>query len=288
MLDRPYNSSFQPVQPQAKEFVANILIANRTGGDTNGTWGCDAVFEDAAALLAGLGVPAYVRHSHTADEGTWWPSTSGTRESWHPLVQATGRNLPAEFLRKAAAADIHVILYHYMKCNAYWAAAQPHWVQRWPDGRPILWDRGTGLSPCSAAWRRVYIGQVVELIEMGADAFFFDEFPGNPGGDWSNDCRALYEARHDGEAMPTTLDVNQSTRYAQSPQATHTHTHTHARTHARTYAHRHHAQAYTHRRTLTHSLTDTLTRTYTRVYAYTPLHICTHARTYTHVHAHRK
>ena len=37
---------------------------------------------------------------------------------------------------------------------------------------------------------------------MGADAFFFDEYPGSIGGDWNPACQALYHARH-GMAMPT-------------------------------------------------------------------------------------
>lgn len=98
--------------PANNSVLSNVQVANRTGG---AEWACEAVFEDAASLLASIGVPAYVRHSHTADEGTWWPSATGPNASWHPLVQATGRNLPMEFLTKAKAAGIHVILYHYMK-----------------------------------------------------------------------------------------------------------------------------------------------------------------------------
>lgn len=207
LLDRHVTAA--TLVPSHGSVVTSIVHANRTGG--NSSWTCQPVFEDAAQLLAGMGVPAFVRHSHTADEGTWWESATGPRESWHPLVQATGRNLPGEFLAKAKAAGVHVILYHYMKCNAYWAAAQPQWVQRWPNGTAITWPRGTGMSPCSAAWRRVYIGQVVELIDMGADAFFFDEFPASPGGDWGHACRVLFKEQNGGTPMPEALDANKTT-----------------------------------------------------------------------------
>eukprot|EP00038_Savillea_parva_P010644 m.191684 g.191684 ORF g.191684 m.191684 type:complete len:813 (+) comp18426_c0_seq1:52-2490(+) len=212
LLPRRYNTNFQPSNTAQ---VANVLTANRTGLSN---WTCDAVFEDAAALFANLSVPAFVRHSHTGSEGTWWPSATGPKESWLPLVQDTGRNLPLEFLTKAKAAGVHVILYHYMKCNTYWATARPEWSMQWPNGSTIVWPRGPGMSPCSPEWRALYIAQVVELINMGADAFFFDEFPGTPGGDWNPACRALYKERY-GEDMPTDI-VTSSTRATTQPLST--------------------------------------------------------------------
>lgn len=60
------------------------------------------------------------------------------------------------------------------QCNSYWAVAQPDWAIQWPNGTGVMFARGPGMSPCSADWRKLYIAQVVELINMGADAFFFD------------------------------------------------------------------------------------------------------------------
>lgn len=73
-----------------------------------GAWTCLPVFEDAAAELGTMGVRAWTRHTQTTSEGTWWPSKAGPPESWHPLVQATNRSLPAEFVSKARAANQHV------------------------------------------------------------------------------------------------------------------------------------------------------------------------------------
>ena len=39
------------------------------------------------------------------------------------------------------------------------------------------------------------IAQVLELISMGADAFYFDEFPGSPDGDWNAACVSEFERR---------------------------------------------------------------------------------------------
>jgi hypothetical protein len=172
-------------------------------------WACTPLFENAAADFAALGARAFVRHTHTADEGAWWPSTSGPPASWHPLVQATNRSLPSEFLAKATAAGTKVIFYHYMKTNAYFAEVHPEWVQRWPNGSAVVWARGMGLSPCADGWQSVYIQQVLELVRMGADAFYFDEFPGSWGGDWSEPCLELWANSSYpstlGEPMPTAL-----------------------------------------------------------------------------------
>ena len=46
-----------------------------------GAWACEPLFEHAGAAFASLGVPAYVRHTHSADEGLWWPSTTDSPDA---------------------------------------------------------------------------------------------------------------------------------------------------------------------------------------------------------------
>eukprot|EP00937_MAST-01D_sp_MAST-1D-sp2_P002201 g2201.t1 len=200
LLDREYDGRFVA---GGQALVANAGRGNSSGAPT-GNWTCAPVFETAAARFAALGVKAFVRHSKTADEGTWWPSTSDPPEAWHPMVRATNRSLPAEFLARARAAGVHVVLYHYNKVSAYHAQKHPEWQMRWPNGSAIRWARGVGLSPCAAGWVDTYIAQVLQLIDMGADAFYFDEYPGSAGGDWSPACRARFQARY-GEPMPEAL-----------------------------------------------------------------------------------
>ena len=47
---------------------------------------------------------------------------------------------------------------------------------RWPNGSATA-ERGTGLSPCAQGWVDTYIAQVLQLVDMGAEAFYFDEYP---------------------------------------------------------------------------------------------------------------
>ena len=181
-----------------------------------GGWNCSAVFAGAGARFASLGVPAYVRHSHTGPEGLMWPSKTSSKEGWHPLVQETGRHLPAEFLTEAKAAGVRVIFYHYMKCQNYFARRHPEWVQRTANGSAIGAERCPegALSTCSTQWRRTYISQILELVEAGAaagqdgTAFYFDEYPSNPTGDWNPSCRSEFAKRF-GYPMPdnSTRDV---------------------------------------------------------------------------------
>ena len=172
---------------------------------SNAEWACDAVFENASKIFKSIGVPTYVRHTHTSNEGTWWPSTSDPKEAWHPLVQDTNRSLPAEFLANAKRDNMTVIFYHYMKTNKYYSDLHPEWVQRWPNGTSIEWSRGTGLSPCADEWQETYIAQIEQLTHMGARAFYLDEFPASQGGDWNEFCRKKFKEMYSNEEMPEDL-----------------------------------------------------------------------------------
>lgn len=179
------------------------------GNATGTTWTCDDVFETAGKRLASLGVPAYVRHSHTGGEGLTWNSSTAPRSGWHPLVSDTGRNLPHEFLVEAKAAGVAVIFYHYMKCQPYFAQTHPDWVQRTSNGSALGWSRcpNGGLSTCVPAWRQTYIRQILELIEMAKQvgqepAFYFDEYPSSPSGDFNEHCRTEFLRRF-GYVMPS-------------------------------------------------------------------------------------
>lgn len=190
---------------------------------TRGQWSCSSAFENASAELASLGVPVYVRQTHSREEGAWWPTKTTPKEGWAPLVQDTGRNLPAEFLAASKAAGIRVIFYHFMMGNSYWASSKPEWVARWPNGSAITTVQAPSgvMSTCAQPWRDIFIAQIKELIAMGARAFYFDHYPGNPGGDWSESCRAEFAKRY-GKPMPaglTTIDgPHKSTAYSTSRQ----------------------------------------------------------------------
>jgi hypothetical protein len=55
-------------------------------GNATGQWACDARFENASAELASLGVPVFVRQTHSREEGAWWPTETTPKAGWAPLV----------------------------------------------------------------------------------------------------------------------------------------------------------------------------------------------------------
>ena len=100
------------------------------------------------------------------------------------------------FLAEAATAGVKVIAYHYMKTSNFYAKAQPSWYldQSVAQRLLIMWPRGPGMSACERAWQDIFIAQVVQLAQMGFEAFYFDEYPAEIGGDWSPACRARFRA----------------------------------------------------------------------------------------------
>ena len=65
------------------------LAVNEYCKNTSSGWTCEDIFENAGKKFASIGVPAYVRHSHTGDESMMWPSRTAPRAGWHPLVVST-------------------------------------------------------------------------------------------------------------------------------------------------------------------------------------------------------
>ena len=164
------------------------------------------MFENAANLFKELDVEAFVRHSKTGDEGTWWPTVTGPKESWHPFVQETGRNLPQEFINKAHANQQKIILYHYPKTSAYYAEHEKSWLNRDIHGNPVRYPRGLGLC-VNSPWRQKYIQQLLELIEFGTDGFYYDEYPQPYQGCWCDFCRVKFRTQT-GHDLPKTMNAS--------------------------------------------------------------------------------
>ncbi|XP_062520724.1 uncharacterized protein LOC134195674 [Corticium candelabrum] len=169
---------------------------------------CHPVFENAADLFQKLGVEAFVRHSKTGSEGTWWPTATGPKESWHSFVRETGRNLPQEFIKKAHANNQRIILYHYPKTSGYYAETEKGWLNKNIHGHPVEYPRGLGLC-VNSGWRQKYIEQLLELVDFGADGLYFDEIPQPYQGCWCENCREKFKLQT-GHDLPTTMNTSDS------------------------------------------------------------------------------
>lgn len=163
---------------------------------------CQSVFENAADLFRELGVRAFVRHTKTKGEGTWWRSASGPPESWHEFVRETQRDLPKEFADKAHKNDQRVIFYHYPRVSDYFGKIDNgSWLNRNPEGHPVEGPRGYGLC-VNSPWRQVYKQQLLELVDFGADGLFFDEIPQPVEGCWCRWCREKFKNRTGSDRYP--------------------------------------------------------------------------------------
>jgi beta-galactosidase GanA len=106
-----------------------------------------------------------------------------------------------EFVDKAHALGMYAILYHYPRAHAYYGKAQPDWLNRDENGSVVEIPRGHALC-INSPWRSVYFGQLAELVTMGADALYIDEFPQPAEGCWCQHCQAAYQAYSGGTDTP--------------------------------------------------------------------------------------
>ena len=169
---------------------------------------CKPVFENASDLFHELGVRAFVRHTKTAGEGTWWRSKVGPEESWHPFVQETQRDLPKEFAEKAHRNGQKVIFYHYPRASDYYGKVKNgSWLNRDPSGKPVQGPRGDGIC-VNSPWREVYKQELLELVDFGADGFFFDEIPQPTQGCWCSWCREKFRSWSGQEMYPSAVNIS--------------------------------------------------------------------------------
>ena len=170
---------------------------------------CEPAFENAANLFNELGVKAFVRHAKTGEEGTWWPT--GPQESWHPFVQATGRNLPKEFIEKAHANGQKIVLYYWPQSSAYYAKySNMTWANRNAEGKTVKGVKGLGLC-VNSPWRETYKSQLLELVDFGVDGFYIDHFPQPPEGCWCQYCQEKFHAWSGGLDLPKKANTSDPT-----------------------------------------------------------------------------
>jgi len=126
-----------PTWYSGNRFHAHTRLGPTRSWCTNST--CKPEFDNVAKLFADIGVHAYVRHTHTGDDGDWmlYPSAPIPTEGLVPIVQATGRQLPAEFARNAHAVGSRMIAYHYPRCHSYYSVKEPAWLTRDVHGNPV-------------------------------------------------------------------------------------------------------------------------------------------------------
>lgn len=136
-----------------------------------------------------LGAGAFVRHVKTSSEDPWWPSAVPSEEDKRILLNAKSgkvklfpygqRNLAKELIGGAHSQGLKMIAYIYSNTDATMSQLHPEWICKDTDGNTIYTkpgdnNRGAHLD-ISSPYREVILQRLLELAEMGAGGFFFDE-----------------------------------------------------------------------------------------------------------------
>jgi len=148
-------------------------------------WLNEPVFLNAAQAFRRMGARAFVRHIKSGAEGAWWASAVG------PVVpEAEGRNIAQEIIDSAHEAGCHIIVYHRHMEDDWVAEQHPDWAARDNHGMILL---GRRHKICFNSPYTDYVQtRLLELVEMGADGFYFDEVHMPKQCCWCGYCREAF------------------------------------------------------------------------------------------------
>jgi len=163
-------------------------------------WHDKPVFLTAAHEFAKIGFHVFSRHIKSGQEGAWWPSKEGAIVDW-----AQDRNCAKEIIDEAHAAGLRLIAYNRHMEDAHMAEQHPDWV--WVDwnGQPLKTNRGA-IMCVNSPYSDYFLRRQIELVDMGADGFFYDEVHMPKTGCWCPFCRKKFKEEtgldHPAEADP--------------------------------------------------------------------------------------
>ncbi|MBN1672394.1 MAG: hypothetical protein JXR37_15240 [Kiritimatiellae bacterium] len=143
-------------------------------------------FWHAAEHVKRMGAHVFVRHIKSGGEGAWWPSKVGVL---HPDAQ--DRNVAREIIDSAHKQGLHIIVYHRHMEDEGAAEAHPDWICRDCRGEPY---RKRGRKLCfNSPYADYFLTRALELIELGADGFYFDEVHMPRDCCWCRYCQAAFK-----------------------------------------------------------------------------------------------
>jgi hypothetical protein len=158
------------------------------------------VFLNAAAGFREMGADVFVRHIQAHTQGAWWPSKVA---AIHPLAE--NRNLAKEIIDDAHRTGCRLIVYHVHMYDRLLGAEHPDWVCRDPSGEPI--GHNTMPFMCyNSPYPDLYLQRALELVDLGADGFYFDFVHMPKTGCWCDNCRREFK-RATGLDHPQRVDA---------------------------------------------------------------------------------
>ena len=147
------------------------------------------IFFKAAEAFKAMGAPVYVRYVKHGDEGAWWPSRIGAI-----LPEARHRNLAKQIIDNAHKLGLKIIVYYRHMEDKYMGNQHPAWICRDWENRPIRKDgRNRGIKLCfNSPYADFVQERLIELVDMGADGFYFDSSHMPRTGCWCDYCKKKF------------------------------------------------------------------------------------------------
>ncbi len=151
-------------------------------------WMDKPIFSEAGAAFAAMGAKVFARHIKSGDEGAWWRSAVGAVS---PRVK--NRDLARQVIDEAHKSGEKIIAYSRHMEDKAAAAAHPDWVCVDARGRPLSSRRGKYLC-FNSPYADFVQTRLLELVERGADGFYFDEAHQPKQGCWCRYCKKRFRA----------------------------------------------------------------------------------------------
>lgn len=146
----------------------------------------DEVFFTAARGFKEMGVRVFARHIKSGREGAWWPSALGAVDP-----RTEGRNIAKQIIDNAHREGLRIIVYHRHMEDEHMAAEHPDWVCVNWKGEPLSSRRGAYMC-FNSPYPDYLLQRALELVELGADGFFYDEVHMPKTGCWCRYCRERF------------------------------------------------------------------------------------------------
>ncbi len=150
-------------------------------------WLDKPIFFHAAEAFRQMGVHTFVRHIKSGGEGAWWKSSVGATDP-----KALNRNIAQEIIDNAHKAGCRIIVYYRHMEDNWVVKEHPDWAARDWKGNLV---KKRGYKACfNSPYADFVQTRLLELVDMGADAFYFDEVHFPKTGCWCAYCKRLFKA----------------------------------------------------------------------------------------------
>jgi hypothetical protein len=146
------------------------------------------LFYNGGKYFQEMGAKVVTRHIVSGAEGAWWPSKIG---EINPMAKK--RNPAKEVIDEAHEHDLKLIVYNRHIEDDWAAETHPEWRCIGPKGKPLMAPRGVNMC-MNSPYADYILTRQLELVDLGADGFYYDSVHMPRVGCWCPYCREKFTA----------------------------------------------------------------------------------------------